>query len=96
MYLYLLFESVLNFVSFFFSSKKHISFYIQLLYKTRYFVYNVMYGCNLFLGLLTNGSLSIHFEWRKKQVNISKFIIYFRKNNIRKIEFYQYYAENVI
>ena len=48
-----------------------------------------MCGCILFLMLLTNGSLSIHFEWRKKQVDISKFIIYIRKNNIRKMEFYQ-------
>ena len=73
MYLYLLFESVLNFVSFFFLSRKHISFYIQLLFKTWYFVYNVMCGCNLFVVLLTNGSLSIHLDWCKKQVDISKF-----------------------
>ena len=77
MYLYLLFESVLNFVRvfffFFLPSWKHISFYKKLLYKMRYFVYNVMCGCNLFLVLLTNGSSSIHFEWLNKQVDISKF-----------------------
>ena len=32
-----------------------------------------MCGCNLFVVLLTNGSLSIHFDWCKKQVDISKF-----------------------
>ena len=32
-----------------------------------------MCGYNLFLVLLTNGSLSIHFEWCKKQVDINKF-----------------------
>ena len=40
-YLYLLFESVLNFVSVFFL-KKYNTLYIQLLYKERYFVNNVM------------------------------------------------------
>ena len=76
-YLYLLFESVLNFVFFF--SMKHNSFYIQLLYKVRYFVNNVMYDWNLILVLLTNGSSFINLEWSKDKTNISKFITYISK-----------------
>ena len=79
-YLYLLFESVLNFVFFF--SMKHNSFYIQLLYKVRYFVNNVMYDWNLILLLLTNGSSFIHLEWPKDEININKFITYISKAKI--------------
>ena len=34
---------------------KHNAFYVQLLYKTKYIVNNVIYGWNLSLVLLTNG-----------------------------------------
>ena len=71
-YLYLLVESVLNLVHFF--SRKLITFYIQLLYKVRYFVNN---GRNLFLELLTNGLSSIHLKWPKEEVDISKWFISF-------------------
>jgi len=40
-YLYLLSKSVLNLVIFL---KKYNTFYIQLFYKTRYFVNNAMYS----------------------------------------------------
>ena len=68
---YLLFKSVLNFVSFFFPMKYN-AFYIQLLYKVRYFVNNVM----------CNWNSSIHLEWLKKESNISKFITYIKGENI--------------
>ena len=44
-YFYLLFESVLKIVIFFFSRKHNVT-YIQLLYKVRYFVNNIMCGWN--------------------------------------------------
>ena len=50
-------------------------FYIQLLYKTRYFVNNVIYGLNLFIVLLPNVLSSIYLEWFKEEaetpVNLS-------------------------
>ena len=38
--------------------RKLKTFYIQLLYKARYFVNNIMCNWNLFLVFLTNGSFS--------------------------------------
>ena len=71
----------LNLVIFFF--KKANTFYIQLLYKTRFFVNNVMCGYNLFLKLLTDGLSSIYFERSIEEANISKFITFIRKKTIQ-------------
>ena len=69
-YLYLLFKSILNLVLFF--SRKLNTFYIQLLYKVRYFVNN---GRNLFLVLLTNGLSTIYLEWSEVELDISIWFI---------------------
>ena len=69
-YLYLLFKSILNLVLFF--SRKLNTFYIQLLYKVRYFVNN---GRNLFLVLFTNGLSSIYLEWPEVELDISIWFI---------------------
>ena len=62
----------------------------QQLYKTRYFVNNVICSWNLFLVLLTNNSSSIRLEMLKDEVDIIKFITYIREkkkdfNNIKKM-----------
>ena len=56
----------------------------QQLYKTRYFVNNVICNCNLFLVLLTNNSSSIRLEMPNEKADIIKIITYIRrKKNTR-------------
>ena len=51
-----------------------------ILYKTKYFVNNIICGWNLFLLLINDLSL-VHFKWLKGEADINKFIIYIRKSN---------------
>ena len=76
----MLFETVLKSSKsfFFFFSRKHNAFYIELLYKVRYFVNNVTYGWNLYILLLTNDLSSIRLKWSKKEADINKSITYIR------------------
>lgn len=98
----MLYENVLNFVIFL---RKHNIFTFN--YYTRrdiLYINSVMYGCNLFLVLLTNDLLSIHLDWPKEK-NINKSITNIRKKyktlktlknvilwNLKK-KTYQYYFE---
>lgn len=72
----MLYENVLNFVIFL---RKHNIFTFN--YYTRrdiLYINSVMYGCNLFLVLLTDDLLSIHLDWPKEK-NINKSITNIRK-----------------
>ena len=44
-----------------------------------------MCGWNLFIVLLTNNLFSIHFEWPKEEVNISKSITYICKKKYKTL-----------